>query len=50
MEGSLTADGGSVVGEGATDFIVKPFNQFSFDRARRKLSAIFPEFSVPRNR
>jgi YesN/AraC family two-component response regulator len=38
------------VGEGATDFIVKPFNQFSFDRARRKLSAIFPEFSVPRNR
>jgi DNA-binding response OmpR family regulator len=37
------------VGEGALDFIVKPFNQFSFDRARRKLSAIFPEFSVPRN-
>ena len=40
----------SFVGEGALDFIVKPFNQFSFDLARRKLSAIFPEFSLPRNR
>ncbi len=36
------------VGEGALDYIVKPFNQFSFDRARRKLSGIFPEFSLPR--
>ncbi|HVB81036.1 MAG TPA: response regulator [Candidatus Binataceae bacterium] len=40
----------SFVGEGALDFIIKPFNQFSFDRARRKLSTIFPEFSSPRNR
>ncbi|MGZ3511385.1 MAG: response regulator transcription factor [Candidatus Binataceae bacterium] len=40
----------SFVGEGALDYIVKPFNQFSFDRARRKLSGIFPEFSSPRNR
>ncbi len=36
------------VGEGALDYIVKPFNHFSFDRARRKLSGIFPEFSLPR--
>jgi DNA-binding response OmpR family regulator len=36
------------VGEGALDYIVKPFNQFSFDHARRKLSRIFPEFSLPR--
>jgi two-component system, chemotaxis family, chemotaxis protein CheY len=36
--------------EGALDYIVKPFNQFSFDHARRKLSRIFPEFSLPRNR
>jgi DNA-binding response OmpR family regulator len=38
------------VGQGALDYIVKPFNQYSFDRARRKLSAMFPEFSSPRNR
>lgn len=38
------------VGEGALDYIVKPFNQYSFDRARRKLSGAFPEFSSPRNR
>jgi CheY-like chemotaxis protein len=37
------------VSDGALD-IVKPFNQISFDRARRKLGRIFPEFSVPRNR
>ncbi|MGA8058393.1 MAG: response regulator [Candidatus Binataceae bacterium] len=40
----------SFVGEGALDYIVKPFNRYSFDRARRKLSGIFPEFSLPRNR
>jgi CheY-like chemotaxis protein len=38
------------VSDGALDYIVKPFNQISFDRARRKLGRIFPEFSVPRNR
>jgi len=36
--------------DGALDYIVKPFTQISFDRARRKLSRIFPEFSFPRNR
>jgi CheY-like chemotaxis protein len=36
--------------DGALDYIVKPFNQISFDRARRKLGRIFPEFSLPRNR
>jgi DNA-binding response OmpR family regulator len=38
------------VSDGALDYIVKPFNQTSFDRARRKLGRIFPEFSVARNR
>jgi DNA-binding response OmpR family regulator len=38
------------VSDGALDYIVKPFNQMSFDRARRKLGRIFPEFSVARNR
>ena len=38
------------VSDGALDYIVKPFNQISFDRARRKLGRIFPEFSVARNR
>jgi two-component system chemotaxis response regulator CheY len=38
------------VSDGALDYIVKPFNQISFDRARRKLGRIFPEFSFARNR
>jgi DNA-binding response OmpR family regulator len=35
--------------DGALDYIVKPFNYISFDRARRKLGRIFLEFSVARN-
>ena len=36
--------------DGALAYIVKPFNQISFDYARRKLGRIFSEFSMPRNR
>jgi two-component system, chemotaxis family, chemotaxis protein CheY len=39
---------GTFMGDGALDYIVKPFNQYSFDRARRKLSGIFPVFALQR--
>ena len=39
---------GTFIGDGALNYIVKPFNQYSFDRARRKLSGVFPEFALPR--
>jgi two-component system chemotaxis response regulator CheY len=32
--------------EGALGYIIKPFNQFSFDQLRMRLSRVFPELSL----
>ncbi|HEY2106796.1 MAG TPA: response regulator [Candidatus Binataceae bacterium] len=32
--------------EGALGYIIKPFNQFSFDQVRMRLSRVFPELNL----